>query len=71
MNLQSLTDKLSGKHTAAVTLFSTVGTIMHWFHRLDSTYISFVTVMMGFVAGRSIQADLIGNKDKDGSPSKS
>jgi len=46
-----------GRHTTAVAFFSIVGTIFHWFHRLDSTYITFITVMMGFVLGHSIKED--------------
>lgn len=69
MNLQSLTDKLSGRHTAAVTLFSAIGTLFHWFHKLDGTYISFVTVMMGFVTAKSIQDDVKEVKGKNVTPS--
>lgn len=62
MNLKSITDKLQGRHTSAVFGFSLIGTALHWFHRLDGTYITFVGVMMGFITGKSVQDDLIGKK---------
>lgn len=58
MNLRNLTDKFAGRHTTAVTAFSFIGTVMHWFHRLDTTYITFVGVMMGYVTAKSIQDDV-------------
>lgn len=44
-----------GRHTAFVVFFAIAGNIMHWFHRLDGTYISYMTVLMGFIAGHSVQ----------------
>lgn len=52
-----IVEKLQGRHTAAVCFFSIVGTVLQFVHRLDSTYITFVTVMMGFVLGHSIKED--------------
>ena len=61
--LKSVFEKLQGRHTTAVFFFSTVGTIFHWFHRLDSTYIGFVATMMGFVLGHSVKEDFFSQKN--------
>lgn len=58
MNLKSLTDKLQGRHTAAAAVFSFVGTILHFYHRLDSSYIQFVGMMMGFIFAHSLKEDV-------------
>jgi len=50
---------LSGRTTAFCVGFFICGTVFHWFHRLDSTYITFMTVLMGFVIGHSVKEDLL------------
>lgn len=62
---KAILEKLQGRHTAAVCFFSMVGTALQVFHRLDSTYITFVTVMMGFVLGHSVKEDYFAKKDDD------
>lgn len=52
----------------ATGIFSAVGTVFHWFHRLDSTYITFVGVMMGYVTAKSIQDDVKEVKGKNVTP---
>lgn len=49
---------LQGRHTAFVTAFFISGHVMHWFHRLDATYIAYMTSLMGFVLGRAISGDI-------------
>lgn len=46
---------LQGRHTSFALGFFVAGNIMHWFHRLDATYIGFMTALMGFVLGHSVQ----------------
>jgi hypothetical protein len=46
-----------GRHTAAISAFFVMGNIFHYLHRLDGTYISFMTIMMGYVLGHSIKDD--------------
>lgn len=48
---------LQGRHTFFAAAFATFGSILAWYHRLDSTYVSFVTVMMGFILGHSVKED--------------
>jgi len=63
---------LQGRHTTFVAFFAVVGTALQYFHRLDSTYIAFMTSLMGFVLGHSIKEDHYEAKGKDnGSESKS
>ena len=53
---------LAGRTTSFLAFFTTMGTIMHWFHRLDPTYITFIGVIMGFVLGHSVKEDIQANK---------
>ncbi len=46
-----------GRHTALVLGFFFSGNFMHWFHRLDATYISYMIALMSFVLGHSIKED--------------
>jgi len=55
--MKKVTAWLMGHHTACVVAFFISGNVMHWFHRLDGTYISYMTVLMGFVLGHSIRED--------------
>ena len=48
---------LQGRTTTFCVGFFLAGNVMHWVHRLDSTYITFMTVLMGFVIGHSIKED--------------
>lgn len=48
---------LQGRTTTFLAFFTLMGTIMHWFHRLDSTYMSFVGIVMGFVLAHSVKDD--------------
>lgn len=61
---KTIIEKLQGRHTAAVCFFSIVGTVFHIYHLLDSTYISFVGMMMGFVLGHSIKEDYFAKDDQ-------
>jgi hypothetical protein len=49
---------LSGRTTTFLVFFTLAGTTLHIWHRLDGTYIGFVTVIMGFVLGHSIKEDV-------------
>jgi hypothetical protein len=58
----SLFTWLAGRTTTFLAFFTLMGTAMHWAHRLDGTYIGFMTVTMGFVLGHSIKEDVQANK---------
>ena len=39
--------------------FFVMGNVFHYLHRLDSTFISYMIALMGFVVGHSIKEDLL------------
>ncbi len=53
---------LQGRHTAFALAFFVSGNILHWFGKLDATYIGFMGTLMGFVLGHSVQEN---HFDKD------
>lgn len=53
---------IQGRHTFFAAIFSITGSVFQWFHKLDATYVSFVTVMMGFVLGHSVKEDYFDSK---------
>lgn len=57
MNLKSITDKFGGRHTTAIFAFFVSGTTFHYFHRLDDTFIHFMTILMGYVLAHSAKED--------------
>lgn len=60
--MQKLFDGLQGRTTAFIAGFFTMGNILQWFHRLDGMYITFMSMLMGFVLGHSVQEN---HYDKD------
>lgn len=67
-NGNALFNALQGRTTTFLAFFTIMGTVMHWFHRLDGVYIGFVTVIMGYVLAKSVQDDLKDVKDKSMAP---
>ncbi len=61
----TITDKLSGRHTAAIMAFFITGNVLQYTHRLDANYIYYMTVLMGFVLGHSVKEDIFAAKDSD------
>jgi len=65
MNLfTKITSMLQGRHTAFISAFFVVGHVLHWYHRLDSTYIAFMGTLMGFVLGHSVKEAMLPEQDK-------
>lgn len=59
MNIFSkIVSYLQGRTTAFLIAFYLSGNVMHWFHRLDANYITYMGVLMGYVLGHSIKEDL-------------
>lgn len=58
---------LQGRHTAFAIAFFVSGNIFHWFHRLDTTYITFMGTLMGMVLGHSAQENYFKAPPPDGS----
>lgn len=57
--ITAIINALQGRTTTFLAGFFICGNILHWFHRLDATYITFLTVLMGYVLGHSIKDDLL------------
>ena len=55
-----------GRHTFFTVAFFFTGNMMHWFHRLDATYIGFMTALMTFVFGHAVQENYLCKKDDGG-----
>lgn len=47
-----------GRHNFLVLSFFVSGNILHWFHRLDGTYIGYMSTLMGFLLGRTVSQDI-------------
>jgi hypothetical protein len=61
--LQKLFNALSGRTTAFCGSFFVAGNVFHYFHRLDGTYIAFMTALLGIIVGHSVKEDIFGKKD--------
>jgi hypothetical protein len=57
-----------GRHTFFTIAFFLTGNVMHWFHRLDGTYITFMGTLMGFVLGHSVQENHFDVKNNQSTP---
>ena len=58
IDLKWVTERIGGRTTAFLGAFFVWGHVLQWYHRLDASYVTFVTVMMGYVLGRSYKEDL-------------
>jgi hypothetical protein len=55
---------MQGRHTAFAAFFALVGVLLQWFHRLDATFVAYMTSLMGMVLGHSIQENHFGGDRK-------
>lgn len=65
--IADLLQRLSCRSTIFCVLFFAAGNVMHYFHRLDANYITFMGVLLGYVVGHSIGTNLTqknGNGDR-------
>lgn len=62
--------QLSGRTTAFCSAFFVAGNVLHWLHRLDSTYITFMVALLGAVIGHSVKEDLFAVKSTPADPAK-
>lgn len=51
-----------GRHTAFAAFFAIAGVILQWFHKLDPTFVAYMSALLGLVLGHSIQEN---HFDKD------
>ncbi len=56
-NLKSIIEKFQGKTTMFLIAFFGMGHVMAWLGKLDASYITFMTVLMGYVVGKSYKDD--------------
>lgn len=61
---QKLMSALAGRTTAFLGAFFVAGNVLHALHRLDTTYITFMATLMGFVLGHSVKEDYFSTPDK-------
>jgi len=62
---QKLVIWAQGRHTLFAGAFFIMGNLLQWCHRLDATWIAFMTALMGFVLGHSYKEDKNGGDSKD------
>lgn len=56
---------LQGRTTAFIGAFFVAGHVMHWYHRLDATYVAYMGTLLSFVLGHSVKEDYF-QKSEDG-----
>jgi len=65
--LQKIFVACQGRHTFFTVAFFLSGNVLHWFHKLDGTYIGYMTALMAFVTGHAIQENAFKKDEgKDG-----
>jgi hypothetical protein len=64
--LKRLFDYCQGRHTFFTIAFFISGNAMHWFHRLDGTYIGYMTALMTFIFGHAVQENMFAKKEEAG-----
>jgi hypothetical protein len=66
--ISKIFNALSGRTTAFCAAFFVTGNIMHALHRLDGTYITFMTALMGIVTVHSVKEDYFEAQKKSALP---
>lgn len=61
-------DAVHGRSTFFCLLFFVCGNVLHWFGRLDATYITFMGTLLGFVVGHSIKEDIFAARQRAANP---
>lgn len=61
--LRDLFARFTGRTTLFCSFFFVTGNILHFLHRLDSTYIAFMGTLMGFVVGHATQENYFQSKN--------
>jgi hypothetical protein len=62
--LQKLFNYCQGRHTFFALFFALSGVGLQWFHRLDATFVAYMTALMGMVLGHSMQENHFEKKDE-------
>jgi hypothetical protein len=61
--MSSIFKYLSGRHTAFAVYFTAMGTVLAWFHRLDTNFIMLIGAVQCLVLGHSIQENYFKKTD--------
>ena len=56
-SLKSILAKLQSRTTLFCLGFFVCGNVLQWQHRLDATYLTFMSALMGFVLTHSVKED--------------
>jgi hypothetical protein len=62
MDTNKLMDRFKSRTTLFCAAFFVSGNLLHWFHRLDSIYMTFMVTLLGFVFGHSVKEDYFATK---------
>jgi hypothetical protein len=62
--MKRITGWLMGRSTTFCAGFFVTGNVMHYLHRLDGTYITFMGTLLGFVVGHSVKEDYFAKQSK-------
>ena len=66
MKLDSLLTKISSDgHVPIGTGIFLIGTVVHWLHGLDASYVAFTTTVLGFLGGHAWVQSNAGKPDTD------
>lgn len=53
MNIDKILSNVKDYHLPIALFVFTIGSVLQWFHHLDTTYVAFVTVILGAVTGHA------------------
>jgi hypothetical protein len=59
INLGKIFQWLQGRTTAFCVMFFVTGNVLQLMHKLDLTYVTFMTALLGAVIGHSIKEDML------------
>ena len=62
--LQKIFAYCQGRHTFFAAFFAVVGVFLQWYHRLDATFVAYMSALMGMILGHSIQENHFDKKDE-------
>jgi hypothetical protein len=54
---------LQGRSTGFFLAFFAIGNVLHFLHRLDTTYVAWMSSFLTFVVGHSVKESLIDDKN--------
>ena len=64
--LKKMFNWLQGRSTGFFLGFFAIGNVLHLLHRLDNTYIAWMSALLTFIVGHSIKESLVDDKNNNG-----